>query len=125
MCDSAGMTVSRTCAIPSSIIDGCALIKVERANTAHLLRPEVTPRLGATGQCHAAPVSARWQVPMSRRSCQRKASLLPGAGASRSPLDHASPPFLSSHGERDVDDQMLLPVYQPMPTDVHQQGPAG
>src|SRR6478752_5228794 len=46
MCDRPGITVSPTCAIPLSIIESCALIDVERANTAHLLRTQATPRVG-------------------------------------------------------------------------------
>src|SRR6478672_9001476 len=61
MCDIAGITVSRMCAIPASIMDGCAWIVEERANKVHPRGSRRCLRSDTAGAVHAAPPSRAWQ----------------------------------------------------------------
>jgi hypothetical protein len=61
MCVIAGITVSRMCAIPASIMDGCAWIVEERAYTTHLRGSRRRLRSVAAGGVHAALPIRTWQ----------------------------------------------------------------
>ncbi len=64
MWDSAGITVSRTCAITVSISESCALIDVDRANTPYPLQTTATTRTGPhqmTSRCSPLSLMASHQ----------------------------------------------------------------